>query len=191
MLKRRIILLFIILLCILSSCKTEPEPIDTEEPKPHDFMVADWGMSKAKVQKAQLPETELYAEDNIMFYEIEKDYDTIEVYYHFLDDSFVKGECMIEMGTEVWSKRVPDMINSYEKFREEIILTFGEPLSKDYRVWLDKDPEYENDDDMHNLYYQRLEYLTEWETENSLMTLKLYYKNRDFKFEYEAIMKDK
>jgi len=185
------ILVIIILISICSSCNSTPE--DEPEPiviKPNDFMVADWGMSQAKVQKAQLPQKEMYADDTIMLYEINKEYDLFIVSYFFEDDALVKGECRVEMGTEVWSKRVPLMIDSYTQFRQEIIDIYGDPKDIDYRIWIDKDPEYEEDDDMHNLYYQRLEYLTEWETETSYMSLRLLYIDRNFKFLYEAFMKD-
>ncbi|MCL1830361.1 MAG: hypothetical protein FWG21_02920, partial [Oscillospiraceae bacterium] len=114
----------------------------------------------------------------------------IQVFYYFEDDCLVRGECRIEMGSELWSVRVPQMIESYSSFRNELISLYGDPKDTDYMVWLDPDPEYINDDDMHNLYYQRLEYLSEWDTETTVMSLRLYYKDRDFKFHYEAFAKE-
>jgi len=190
MIKKGIFLLLTVILFInISACNTTQEPYFPEPPKVNDFMVADWGMNKAKVQKAQLPEQEIYADETTMVYEIVKEYDTFQVYYYFTDDSLVLGEARVEMGTEVWSKRVPEMISSYDLFRKELIELYGDTLEEEYRVWLDKDPEYIEDSDMHNLYYQRLEYLSEWETDDSLMSLRLYYMNRDFKLVFQASMK--
>ena len=184
---KRILLIFSFVILLLFTCCSEKSWQQLPEPsKPHDFMNADWGMSQSKVQKSQLPNIELYADDTTMLYEVTKAYDTIEVFFTFLDDQLVSGECRIEMGQEVWSKRVPELIESYMSFREEIIDIYGAAIDEEYMVWLDMDPEYIEDDDMHNLYYNRLEYLSEWETETSRLTLRLYYKDRDFKLVFEA-----
>lgn len=192
MIRRTIPLLFAISFILsLCSCKAEiGTGVDQPEiQKPKDFMQADWGMDRAGIQKAMLPNKEIYADESYMLYEVDKEYDIFQVLYYFIDDHLVEGECRIEMGTEVWSKRVPEMIESYVTFRSELIELYGNPLEEDYRIWIDKIPEYENDDDMHNLYYNRIEYLSEWETEYSIMTLRLFYKDRDFRFLYEASSK--
>ena len=193
MIKRYISVILVIFIVVMLACCDNDSSVEMplpEEPKPHDFMDADWGMSKAKVKKILLPEVEIYAEEDLMLYEIDKGYDVFDVFYYFSDDAFCKGECRIEMGTEVWSKRVPEMIKSYVEFRNELISIYGQPLDDQYRIWLDRDPLYINDDDMHNLYYKRMEYVSLWETGTSSMSLKLYYKDRDFKFVYEVVPKE-
>ena len=187
---RRLALFFLIAaaLSMFFACKPEI-PEEPPVPKTPDFRAADWGYSKAEVQKSQLPNEELYADEWTMLYEVAEGGDMLLVYYFFEEDKLVSGECRIEMGDAEWSRRVPEMIESYAVFRNNAIMLYGEPLEDDYRVWLDKDPDYVNDPDMHNLYYKRLEYLTEWQTERSLMSLRLFYKDRDFKFVFEAFEK--
>lgn len=187
MLKRfaALALVFIVALTAAGCAETQPDP-PPDEPKPPDFRASNWADSRAEVEKAQLPEEVIFADEESMFYEIDEGGEALLVYFFFEDDALVRGECRIEMGGKEWSVRVPEMIASYEAFRNDIIALYGAPLEPDHRVWLDKDPDYVDDPDMHNLYYKRLEYLTEWENERSVMSLRLYYKDRDFKFIYEA-----
>ena len=181
------ILIILISILPLYSCKTEIDADPPEEViKIPDFRDCDWGTSMAGVKKAELPLEEVYSDETVMYFELEEEGETLLVYYFFDDDKLIAGECRIEMGNEAWSIRVPQMIERYVGFREDIILRYGEPKEQEYKVWLNKDENYINDPDMHNLYYKRLEYLTEWETESSVMSLRLYYKDRDFKFVYEA-----
>jgi len=188
---RRFAVLFSVAVAVFSffSACTKPAPEEPAVLKIPDFRASDWGDSKAQVQKAQLPDEELYADEWSMIYEIDENGEVLLIGYFFEDDKLVSGECRIEMGDALWSQRVPEMIESYKDFRDSLITVYGAPLEDDFRLWIDKDPDYVNDPDMHNLYYNRLMYLTEWETESSSVSLRLYYKDRDFKFVFEAFEK--
>ncbi len=156
-----------------------------EEEKTPDFRNVYWGMSREEVAESQDLEAEVILDDTL-YYEVEENGEKVLVFFYFKENKLVRGECIIEMGDKEWSIRVPEMTESYAKFRDQLIGTYGAPLAEDYRVWEDKDPAYINDSDMTNLYHGRLRYLTEWKTETSEMSLELYFKDRDFKYIYLA-----
>ena len=193
MIKKNVILLsaVLLILSLLFACGSDTLPPD-EPPAaaPPDFRAAEWGMSKAQVKKTEMPAEETYADEWTMLFEVTEGEDSVLVFYYFEDDKLTGGECWVEMGEDqLWSVRVPQMIETYVEFRDKTTEVYGEPQEDDYKVWLDKDPDFINDHDMQNLYYGRLEYLTVWETERSDMSLRLYYKNLDFKFVFEAYEK--
>lgn len=182
-----ILIILILTVSALTSCINDSAEIPDPPEKIPDFRSADWGMSKAQVKKTELPHEEVFAEDMFMLFEVEENDENLLVFYFFEEDSLVSGECRVEMGDgKEWSVRVPEMIDYYSKFRDSISSAYGEPVNPDYRMWIDNDPDYIDDNDMTNLYHKRLEYLTEWENNCSIMSLRLYFINMDFKLVFEA-----
>lgn len=146
----------------ITGCKGKAAP---------DFREASWGMSKAEVTKLE-GDGYLYADDSVIMYMGEMNEQDAEIYYEFRDDSLYEGVCRYVIGDRI----LDDLIASYADFRDFLSENYyGTPLTDDYRIWLDKDPEYEADPDRLQIYHQRMRYVTEWDNECSTVTLSLDY----------------
>ena len=163
---KRFLTLFMALICVLamSSCKNKS--------KPNDFLESSWGDSKKKIDNAENTEA-VYATDDLLLY-----VDTIndmesEIYYEFFEDKLIKGEIVFIIKEQI----LADIIKDYISFRSSLIETYGEPLDNNYRIYIDNNPEYLKDSDHISIYYKRLVYITEWQTESVKMSLTLNYEN--------------
>lgn len=169
--KLRIFIAILLLFLLTTGCKAGYEG----EAK-FDFRNANWGMSKSKVSKSE--ETEyVFGSDQILLYQVVEDGDIKDIYYYFEDDKLVAVDVIYKMSDKTTAKLVNDMIDSYIKTRERFIELYGPPVNEDYRLWLDPDPDFINDADILNLYYGRLMYKQEWDTERTYISLTFSYKN--------------
>lgn len=165
------------ILSLFSACGKQPE-----EDVKNDFRNVSWGMTRAEVERAEGDDF-TFASDDMMLYDREEDGDLVILMYEFDDDRLIDAEIAVQMPQgKLWSESVPELIESYKRYRARLAERYGAPLDDDYEVWLDPDPDYINDSQMHNLYFGRLELLSEWETETTEIKLEMYY--RDLNFNY-------
>ena len=149
--------LLIILVLILTGCS-----------KPADFRNASWGDSPAKVDKGE--ETEYgYADETIVIYDEVYEGQPVEIYYMFEDNALVEAQMKFITNERL----LEEVIDAYYLMEEALTELYGEPISGDREIWLNKDSEYAADIPQVPIYHNDLMYKTEWETETTYAYLLL------------------
>jgi len=140
-----------------------------EEP-PKDFRESRWGDSRSRVEKAEDTEY-IFATDDLLLFQTMLDDEPVEVYYVFEDDALTEAQIKFVIGERILN----DLIASYEALRASLTDRYGEPVDPEYRVWIDRDPDRENNADNMLLYEHLMRYETVWRTETSEYKLTLEY----------------
>lgn len=166
--KTVVALLALLLLVSLASCGLGPVV----------FRDVKWGMSPTQVERAESPNEYVLFTGGFMMFSDEVNGQRVEVYYEFEEDKLVEITQQFEWADVI----LKDQIDIYIAYRDELAAQFGEPLSSDYRVWTNYDPEFEDDSDVNQLYYQRMQYKTEYKTANSYAVLTLDYTDERVNF---------
>ena len=141
----------------------------------HDFRECDWGMSRTKVTEIEGDDF-VFADDDMILYAGEMHGRECDIDYYFEDGKLVSGKALFAFEDSILS----DLCDDYVDFRNELIEKYGEPLNDDYRVYIENDSGYKEDNKA--IYYQELKYVTEWVTDKSKMTLWLDYGNEQINY---------
>ena len=168
-------------------CGCRPKYVEGEAK--HDFRNADWGMNQARVAKSEEYEYS-YASDEIILYQIEEDGEAKDIAYYFVEDKLVEAVCSYprDRGDQL-SKTMGEITESYMKMRAFLTEQYGPPLEEDYRHWLTSDPEHRLDPDVYNMFYGKMVFLQEWDTERTEIILRFGYKDATLEYIYSAKQK--
>ncbi len=176
--KKIIALLLAVVLFTLSGCsllyKEEAAPIVV-----HDFRDCDWGMSHTKVTEIEGDDYD-FASDDMILYAGEMHERKCDIYFYFTDGKLTGGEAIFSFKDSILS----ELCDDYDDFRAELIEQYGAPLDDDYRVYIDNDSGYAEDNKA--IYYQELKYVTEWTTEKSNMMLYLDYAHEQINYVFSC-----
>lgn len=146
--------------------------------KPKDFRGVNWGASRADVKKSEDIEP-LFESDDLILYQTVLDGIDAEIYYHFVDNKLTEAQIQYRINFTI-EHVLMDFVNHYFETRDSFIELYGQPLNPEFRVWLipeEEIPIYEPDPYNQLMYYQRVEFLQEWVTEDSYISLTLNYRD--------------
>ncbi|MEG0832576.1 MAG: hypothetical protein RR058_00220 [Oscillospiraceae bacterium] len=150
--------------------------------KKDDFRSVSWGTTKNAVISAEGKDP-TWDDENYLLFLTDMNGSATELHYVFEGDKLVSGECKFIIGDKILSEFMEEFLT----LRASLTELYGEPLSDDYRDWLIENPgDYANDKDQISIFYKRLQYFAEWNTNDTRATLTLNFNNEQVNYVYFA-----